>query len=136
MIRRALGLLGLVGLAVSTGVAVSAADTKARVDGHVVDGKTGAPLAGATVTVLGEGGHTVSVTTNQKGWFGALGLEPGKVTVTFAARGFQAQSVTCNVPPGETGRFEFRGYRSLMSIGKVKYRCTLEPSTVDQFNLH
>jgi hypothetical protein len=130
MIRRSLGLLAfaLAGL-VTVGPAL--AGVSARVDGRVIDAQTKAPLA-ATLTIADETGHVIHVKTNHEGLFSAVGLEPGRVMVSFSAPGFLSQSESCTVPEGQTGRFDFKAYTHYVSTNHVTYHCTLQPETQDR----
>jgi hypothetical protein len=133
MVRQSLGLLGLAALGLATALPAMA-DITARVNGRVLDGETKAPLA-ATMTVADHTGHTIRTTTDRKGQFSAIGLEPGSVTVSFAVPGFASQAVSCKVPPGETARFDFRAYTHMTSIRHTSYRCVVEPSTSDRYTI-
>ena len=115
--------------------ALAALPSDARVDGVVTDGETHAPLA-ATVTVQDRIGHTVVVKTNKHGWYSAIGLEPGPVTVDFEAAGFMSQARTCNVPTGETGRFDFHAFHGYVKMKRVLYRCEVEMPTDNPTTLH
>jgi len=106
-------------------------DTMARVRGRVMDAITNAPIA-AKISVRDSGGRTVSLKTDSHGRFAAVGFSPGNVTVSFAADGFVSQGRTCRVPPGETGRFDFRGYHDYVAASRLKYSCSIEPPTVDR----
>jgi|SRR5580692_2128878 hypothetical protein len=132
-LQHALSLGGLVALTI-TAMAPALADGDAGVNGRVVDALTKTPLA-ATLTITDDAGYTVKVPTDQSGGFNAVGLHPGRVTVSFLAPGFASQAYTCNVPANETGRFEFRADTHLRNEGPVAYRCHLEPATVDRSTL-
>jgi len=125
-------ILGALSVAAMLSQPAFAADDTAGVSGFVLDARTHAPLA-ATVTIAEQNGRIVEVTTNRRGQFSAIGLEPGNLTVSFAARGFDPEARTCRVPGGETGRFDFRGYRGYATIRPTPARCDLEPSTVDRY---
>ncbi len=131
--QRSLGLLGLLALVLATG-APALADASASVNGHVVDALTKQPLA-AKVMIVDTSGHTVHVRTNDEGGFTAVGLEPGKVTVSFAAAGFASQAYTCNVPAHEVARFDFRADTQVRQGPPMQYHCHLEPATVDRSTL-
>jgi len=133
MVRRSLGLFGLAAFGVATAMPVMA-DTMARVNGHVLNGVTKAPLA-ATLTVADHSGHTVHTRTDRSGRFSAIGLEAGSVTVSFEAAGYRSQVVSCTVPAGETARFELRAFPHLTNVGDTSYRCVLEPSTADRYSI-
>jgi hypothetical protein len=133
LIQRSLGLLGLVALGIAT-AAPALADGSASVNGHVLDALTKQPLA-AKLTIADVSGHTVDVTTDQEGGFRAVGLEPGKVTVSFVAAGFASQAFTCNVPAHDVAQFDFRADTNVRSNHPVAYKCHLEPATVDRSTL-
>jgi type 1 fimbria pilin len=129
-LQRALSLGGLVALTIAA-TAPALADGDAGVNGKVVDALTKTPLA-ATLTITDESGYTVKVPTDLAGGFNAVGLHPGRLTVSFLAPGFTSQAYTCNVPANETGRFDFSADTHVRNGGPVAYRCHLEPATVDR----
>jgi hypothetical protein len=130
---RSLGFLGLATLLVTAALPAVAADGTSRVDGRVLDAQTKAPLV-ATLTVLDPSGRTVVAKTDRKGRFSSVGVEPGRVTVSFAAAGFASQAMTCTIPPGETGVFDFRAYAG-GTTAPTAYHCTVSPSTQDRYTL-
>jgi hypothetical protein len=153
MIRVA--VLGSAALAVAVAAPVLA-ESMVRIDGRVIDQKTMTPLI-ARLAVADHTGHTVIVDTDGSGRFAVVGLEPGRVTIrvdSAAPDYWSARVVTCDMPPGETGRLSVgvsvydtavfsvyhlpgasappRGYADASdSAGS----CNLEPSTVDRYNV-
>ena len=113
------------------GVVPAGADAPARVIGKVVDASSSAPVK-ASVWIADEAGRSMTVRTDRTGRFTALGLDPGNVTVTFAAPGFEPQAMTCPIPAGEAGRFDFRALRSNSTEKAPHYRCRLDPDTSDR----
>ncbi len=78
--RRAFGVCVLSSsLALSIGAAT--AGTLGGVAGTVTDAKTGAPIAGALVRIS-SGSDTVTVTTNDKGHYIAMSLQPDDYTIS------------------------------------------------------
>jgi Ca-activated chloride channel family protein len=85
--RRVIGLLALVALGI-VGV-THAQGTTATIRGKVLDA-SGAAVAGATVTVIGEVASGESTTqTGADGKYSVAGLAPGKYTVKFVLAGFK-----------------------------------------------
>jgi len=129
----------LVGLAAGAALLASAApglsDSMARVSGRVTVADSSTPLV-ATISIRDESGRNVRVKTDRAGRYAAIGFEPGNVTVSFEAPGYVPQGRTCHVPSGETGRFDFRVFTHLTNISRLKYRCDIEPDTVDRTVIH
>jgi hypothetical protein len=112
------------------------------VHGRVLDAQTQAPLR-ATLIITDANGRTVRVGTDRDGRFAAVGLEPGIVTVNLAPLAhYMAHGFRCEMPAGETGRFDFRAYpfngvlqhvvaHPLPPLGS----CALEPSTVPNYRI-
>ena len=70
--------------------------------GQVTDAGTGAPIAGATVTLVGPGpGSETSTVTAADGTYAFGGLEPGQYTVAVDADGYEPGSETATVSEGE-----------------------------------
>jgi hypothetical protein len=153
MIRAA--VLGSAALAVAVATPVFA-ESMVRIDGRVVDQKTMSPLI-ARLAVADHTGHTVIVDTDGNGRFAVVGLEPGRVTIrvdSAAPDYWSARAVTCDMPPGETGRLSvdvnvydtavFSVYRppgaaapprGYVDGSDAAGYCKLEPSTVDRYNV-
>ena len=131
MIRRSIAIQAAVALVGATCAFAVAAENNGRVTGRVVDAQTKAPVA-ANVSVLDPSGHTKQTKTDKDGVFNVVGLEPGKVTVSFVASGFASQSITCAVPPGEVGVFDIRAYHSATNPPHVSYHCRVAPQTADR----
>ena len=73
--------------------------------GHITGVVTlvnGGPLAGVEVTLLGGGRILRTTTTNLKGEFGFLALNPDRYEVTAAARGYRPTTVWATVTKGST----------------------------------
>jgi hypothetical protein len=75
MKRRTLGVIALIFslLSWSTSPAFAAGSQTGNLNGTVVDSKTKAPLAGASVNVISPTGWATT-TTNRSGFFSVLGL--------------------------------------------------------------
>lgn len=84
--RRGLGVCVLSSsLVLATGAAM--AGTLGGVAGTVTDAKTGAPVAGALVRIA-SGSQVVTVTTNDKGHYIAMSLEPDNYTISASKAGY------------------------------------------------
>jgi hypothetical protein len=85
---------GVAAVALVMPVAVVAQETTSTIRGTVT--AAGAPVAGATVTVVNvPSGTRATVTTNAQGSFNAAGLRPGgPYTVSVEAQGFNSTQVT------------------------------------------
>ena len=79
---------------------VSSAPPLAVVEGHVLDARSGAPLAGALVDIT-VAGTTLVVTTDGSGRFRAE-VEPGSVSITVRSEGFLVASADATVVASET----------------------------------
>jgi hypothetical protein len=143
MNRRLLGSLALASF-VAAAATPAAADMFARISGRVTVGDTTTGIP--TVLTISDGsGRTFDVLTDREGRFSAIGLQPGDVSVLLTAQGVKQVSFTCNVPAGETGRFEIGAFstqepRLLSGVRTYKIKsekdgCNIEPSTVDQYVL-
>lgn len=82
-------------------LAVPASAQRAEVVGRVVEGGTGAPLAGANVTLAGPGGTPRGQATDRAGRFAFGGLLPGTYVLTASSLGYAAVADTLAVGVGE-----------------------------------
>ena len=82
--RRLLAAVVLAGLA----VAPAAAQGTSSISGTVAD-STGGVIPGATVTVTGEAGVTLTAVTNSQGVFTVPAIPAGTYKVTVALQGFK-----------------------------------------------
>ncbi len=123
----------------AAGAAPAAADSTARVYGQLHAGDTS---QGAIVTISDEAGRTVKISTDHEGRFAAIGLEPGRLTVSVQARVLVSDGIACTVPSGETGRFDFFAVLTNDRFDSTdnrptpkqdESRCGLEPSTTDRY---
>jgi hypothetical protein len=80
----------------------SCSPTPGHVTGTVTDAATGQPIAGATVSALGE-----TVTTAADGGY-TLTLPPGTAQVTAAGYGYQSQTASVTVTTGPTTTQNFQ----------------------------
>lgn len=81
-------------LAVFVGqAAVAHAGTLGGIAGNVTDAKTGAPIAGARVQISSPS-ESITATTDAKGHFTALSLQPDNYTLTAVKPGYAPQSLT------------------------------------------
>jgi phosphotransferase system IIA component len=89
--RRAFGALVLISsLGLSGGFA--SAGTLGGVAGTVTDAKTGAPVAGAVVTIV-SGSQSVTVKTDAKGHYIVMSLQPDNYTISASKDGYEGLSV-------------------------------------------
>ena len=65
--------------------------TTGKITGQVTDKKTGEPLIGLTVKILGS---TQGASTNIEGRYTLPGLKPGAYTLTFSYIGYQTKNIT------------------------------------------
>jgi outer membrane receptor protein involved in Fe transport len=73
-----------------------------------VKAEDGSPLPGATITLTGEqliASSTVQ-TSNERGLFRFLNLQPGRYTVTISMQGFASQEIGATVSVGQTASVE------------------------------
>lgn len=75
----------------------------------VVRDASGAPLAGARVTLLKGPGSVIEVAglTNEKGEYAWAGLAAGEWTLSANADGFKQAQATATVTGGKTSRLDF-----------------------------
>jgi|HubBroStandDraft_2_1064218.scaffolds.fasta_scaffold478588_2 protocatechuate 3,4-dioxygenase beta subunit len=91
LFRRSLGALVLSSsLILATGAAM--AGTLGGVAGTVTDAKTGAPVSGAMVRIE-SGSQVVTVTTDSKGHYIAMSLQPDDYTISASKAGYQEIAV-------------------------------------------
>jgi protocatechuate 3,4-dioxygenase beta subunit len=91
-LQRGLGVFVLSSsLALSIG-ASALAGTLGGVAGTVTDAKTGAPVPGATVRIA-SGSQVVTVTTDSKGHYIALSLQPDNYTISASKAGYEEIAV-------------------------------------------
>lgn len=89
--RRGLGVCVLSSsLVLSMGAAM--AGTLGGVAGTVTDAKTGAPIQGAVVRIE-SGSGVVTVTTNDKGHYIAMSLQPDNYTISASKSGYEEVAV-------------------------------------------
>src|SRR5580693_6502279 len=89
--RRGLGVCLLSSsLVLSMGAAM--AGTLGGVSGTVTDASTGAPLPGAVVRIS-SGSQVVTVTTDSKGHYIAMSLQPDNYTISASKTGYQDVAV-------------------------------------------
>jgi hypothetical protein len=143
MNRRFFGTAALAAI-LAAAAAPASADMFARLDGRVtfVSSASGVPTI---VTVTDGSGRSFDVSTDARGRFSALGLQPGYLTVSLNVDGLEPAQLTCDIPAGESGRFELGAYAvskvpriaqpviADKQTSRIAYGCTTEPSTVDQY---
>jgi catecholate siderophore receptor len=116
---RPFGLLPAVFFVLITLAVSAAAQSRFTFKGTVVD-TTGAPIAGARVS-MDAGGKTTSevVVSDQSGTF-ALTLGPGRHAVTVASDGFEPLTVTVDAPPAgnefRTLTLQIAGFRDTVTV--------------------
>ena len=95
MTRRTLGVAGLIFslLSWSTSPVFAAGGQTGNLNGTVVDSKTHAPIAGASVNVISPTG-SATTTTNGSGFFSVLGLAVDTYTLSIEAKGYDSVSQT------------------------------------------
>lgn len=92
----------------TTTLAVANKDEFGTVAGTVVNALSGAPLAGATVSLLPLGGSKArNATTNANGQYSLNVVSPGGYTFSAAANGFVTASLSSSVKGGETSPANF-----------------------------
>ncbi|HVM15716.1 MAG TPA: carboxypeptidase regulatory-like domain-containing protein [Egibacteraceae bacterium] len=79
----------------------------ATIAGQVTDAATGAPIAGATVTMVASDGTETVTTTNDDGRYLYQGVAPGEYTVTADAEGYQPTSQGATATQGQLTRLDF-----------------------------
>jgi hypothetical protein len=92
LLRRALGVLGLLAAFLSQG-SWALAGTSGNIAGIVRDAKTGAPVAGVQLRIS-SGSETVNTTTDAHGRYVAFALQPDDYTLTAAKEGYATESFT------------------------------------------
>ena len=90
-LSRPLATLGLL-LAFASQTAPAFAGTSGGIAGIVTDAKTGAPIAGVRLQISSPS-QSISVTTDARGRFIALALQPDDYTLTAIKSGYNTQSL-------------------------------------------
>jgi hypothetical protein len=85
---------------------VLAQSPSAKLRGVVTD-PSGAVIPGATITVKSPGMSPGSTKTDGAGAYEIKGLQPGKYTVSIAAKGFSLVSREVEIAPGEDHKLDF-----------------------------
>jgi hypothetical protein len=111
------GLIRLAPLGVST--------TAAFLRGTITDGTTGAPVAGATLTL--SGAATISAVTDASGNYQLAGLPTGTVTITVSASGYDPLTATTALATNTVTLFS----PSLYSAGTTPTTATLQGQVAD-----
>lgn len=125
------------GLALVAGIATTSSAAfadDARINGMVIDGKTGKPVAMAAVVGRDGAGTEVHVTSDKNGRYGAIGLAPGSITLAVSLRGYDSEQVTCRIPSGDSAKYTFIVYRGNGSrkLSPATSTCKLDPYTSDK----
>jgi len=89
--RLIVGALLAMALFFNTVGTLFAAGTTGTINGHITDSKTGAPVAGVTVSAVAPTG-SYRATTDNNGFFAIAGVQPDTYTISFQKQGFQPQS--------------------------------------------
>lgn len=79
-------LMVIIGIAMVSTEAIAQDDSEAELSGQVVDAANQEPVAGAQITLHGEGKET---STDEDGAFSFEALEPGTYTLTASAEGYE-----------------------------------------------
>ena len=98
-----------------------------RLTGRVTDGETGAPLAGATVVVIGtySGAYT-----DDNGRYTLQGLKAGDYSIKFTYLGYAEKIVNgVNIKPGQDERLDVVLNSSVTTLGEVEI--VGEPNIID-----
>jgi hypothetical protein len=106
--------------------ALDAQQSNGTVTGVIAD-DTGAPLAGATVTLTTQSGFRVEVATSSEGRFSLANIPAGSFTLTIASHGFAEQSLSGRVAAGEVATLP--EIRLRLAVNAVSIDVT--PSTVE-----
>lgn len=91
------------------------------ITGQVTDQATGAPLAGAEVTVLGT---TLSVPTNEQGRYLIVGVPVGAQQVRVSLIGYGTRTLTVTVTAGETVVQDFQLVASAIELDGLVVNAT------------
>jgi hypothetical protein len=119
--RTVVGLLLVLALFSSTVGTLFAAGTTGSIDGTVTDA-TGAPVAGVIVTATSPTG-VFKATTNAKGFYVILGINPDTFVVSFTKTGFDQQSLTgVSIVQDGTAELNVKLAKSLRNIATVTAR--------------
>jgi hypothetical protein len=98
------------------------AGTTGRLTGTVVDGNTGAPIAGATVTASSPS-QTVTATTDGSGHFSFVSLAPDSYTLTVEKTGYQSVSEAgISIFADQTQNVTIQQVKALRTIAQVRSR--------------
>lgn len=100
--------------------------------GAIVDGMTGAPIVGATVTIASPS-QVATTRTDATGSFAFLSLAPDTYTVSAERSGYQSISTSgVTITADQNQRLTFRSERSLRTIATVRRRSSqdlVQPGT-------
>lgn len=98
------------------------AQTLAGVSGHIAD-RTGAVIAGVTVTVRDAAGKTRQTTTGADGSFHLTQLPAGQYELTATARGFKTSQQSIELKPSELAML-----KPVLDVGATAEQVTVEVS--------
>ncbi len=102
------------------------ADSLAGVSGYITD-RSGAVVAGATVTLRDASGNTRETTTGIDGSFRLTALPAGQYELTAAARGFKTSEQSIELKPSELAMLQPK-----LDVGAVSEQVTVEASASQQ----
>lgn len=116
LVRFGSGSVGAVLLALSAFLPSAAQAQTGTVQGTVVDGRTGAPLAFIQVVVAGTQRGTL---TGSDGTFRIPNVAAGEVQITAISVGYRAASQTVTVPAGGTATVNFQLTQSAIALDEI-----------------
>lgn len=96
------------------------AETLAGVSGHITD-RSGAVVAGATVTLRDQAGNTRQTTTSADGSFHLTGLPAGQYELTAVASGFTTIKQSVELKPSEVAKL-----KAMLDVGTTSEQVTVE----------
>lgn len=101
-----------------------AAGTVGAINGNITDATTGAGIANVTVTAVSPTG-TYKTTTDAKGFYSIVGVQPDTYTIAFSYQGYSPQStsgLTVNADQTSGVSVKLTKESTLKTIGKVTSR--------------
>ena len=122
------GLLAYIMLGAFLAPSASFADAPGGLRGTVVDAE-GRPIPGVVVELTSQDGSERTLHADKHGFFGALGLDPGRYAATVHVVGHAA---SCRVGDIETG--ELRSFHIVVSSSAGETTCSTERPSLSVFD--